>query len=72
MSNIDGNIIRAIKVLARGLQLHQTRKMKRPLRSRQENSRNFDLKRKMTQAATRVHKAQRKTNHFSDDCPNCR
>ncbi|GMP93288.1 hypothetical protein CsSME_00043186 [Camellia sinensis var. sinensis] len=54
----------------RGVQLHQTRKMKRPLRSRQENSRSFDLKRKTKQATTRVRQAQRKSSPSSDDRPN--
>ncbi|THG13859.1 hypothetical protein TEA_003908 [Camellia sinensis var. sinensis] len=78
MSDIDGNIIRNIirpiteGLLSRGVQLHQTRKMKRPLRSRQENSSSFDLKRKMKQATTRVRQAQRKSSPSSDDRPNRR
>ncbi|KAI8024885.1 Nuclear pore complex protein NUP107 [Camellia lanceoleosa] len=75
MSNIDRNICRAILtqgVVPTTIQLHQTVKMKRALRSRLDHSRSSDLKKKMNQATTIVRQGERKSNPFSNDPPNCR
>ncbi|CAL5384068.1 unnamed protein product [Camellia sinensis] len=72
MSNIDGNIIRAIiQGLLSRVQLYQTRKM-RPLRSRPQSSSSSDLKRKIKQATTTVCEAQQKSSPAIDDHPNCK
>ncbi|XP_028060300.1 uncharacterized protein LOC114263914 isoform X3 [Camellia sinensis] len=75
MSNIDGNICRAIitqGVVARAIQLHQRVKMKRALRSRPDHCRSSNLKRKTNQATTIVCQGEQKSSPSSDDPPNCR
>ncbi|GMP81336.1 hypothetical protein CsSME_00036084 [Camellia sinensis var. sinensis] len=70
MSNIDGNICKAIitqGVVARAIQLHQRVKMKRALRSRVDHSRSFDLRRNTNQAMTIVRQGERKSSPSSDD-----
>ncbi|XP_028108634.1 uncharacterized protein LOC114307423 isoform X2 [Camellia sinensis] len=70
MSNIDGNISKAIitqGVVARAIQLHQRVKMKRALRSRVDHSRSFDLRRNTNHAMTIVRQGERKSSPSSDD-----